>query len=162
MEHLFYFYVRMGWRSEYAGIEKLVLDGLTVYLVDNERYFGDRIYWGGNGELEQYAFFTRAVMDALPNLDFEPQILHCNDWHTAMMPMLGKTQYAGGMQEKLKYLLTIHNIAFQGRCSFDYVQDLLGIEDRYYSPEFMELNGGATFMKGGLVFSDWINTVSPS
>ena len=162
VEHLFYFYVRLGWRSEYAGIEKLVVDGVTVYLVDNEHYFGDRIYWGGDGELEQYAFFTRAVMDALPNLDFEPDILHCNDWHTAMMPMLGKTQYAGGMQEKLKYLFTIHNIAFQGRCSFGYVQDLLGVEDKYYTPEYIELNGGANFMKGALVFSDWINTVSPS
>ena len=162
VEHMFYFYVRMGWRSEYAGIEKLVLDGVTIYLVDNEHYFGDRIYWGGQGEGEQYAFFTRAVMDALPNLDFEPQVLHCNDWHTAMMPMLGKTQYAGGMQERLKYLLTIHNIAFQGKYGFDYVQDLLSVEDKYYTPEFMELNGCANFMKGGLVFTDWINTVSPS
>ena len=162
VEHMFYFYVRMGWRSEYAGIEKLVLDGVTIYLVDNEHYFGDRIYWGGQGELEQYAFFTRAVMDALPNLDFEPEIMHCNDWHTAMMPVLGKTQYSCGMQENLKYLLTIHNIAFQGKCSFAFMQDLLGIEDQYYSPEYVELNGDANFMKGGLVFSDWINTVSPS
>lgn len=161
-EHMFTFYARLGWRSEYVGIEKLVLDGVTIYLVDNEHYFGDKIYRGGDAELEQYAFFTRSVLDAIPNLDFRPEVVHCNDWHTAMIPMLGKTQYPGGMQERLKYLLTIHNIFFQGKCGFDRVQDLLGVDSRYYTPEFMELNGCANFMKGGLVFADRINTVSPS
>ena len=162
VEHMFYFYARLGWRSEYVGIEKLVLDGVTIYLVDNEHYFGDKIYRGGDAELEQYAFFTRAVLDAIPNLDFSPEVVHCNDWHTAMIPMLGKTQYVGGRQAELKYLLTIHNIAFQGKCGFDRVQDLLGVDSRYYTPEFMELDGCANFMKGGLVFADRINTVSPS
>ena len=107
VQHMFYFYARMGWRSEYVGIEKLVLDGVTIYLVDNEHYFGDKIYRGGDAEIEQYAFFTRAVLDAIPNLDFRPQVVHCNDWHTAMIPMLGKTQYGNGLQAGLKYLLTI-------------------------------------------------------
>lgn len=160
--HLFYFFVQLGWRREYVGIERLDLDGLTIYLVDNEHYFGDQIYRGGDAELEQYAFFTRAVLDALPSLDFCPEIVHCNDWHTAMIPMLAKTQYRGGMQEKLRYLLTIHNIAFQGRCGFETVRDLLGVDPRYYSPEYIELNGCANFLKGGLVFADRINTVSPS
>ena len=161
VEHLFYFYVQLGWRREYAGIEKLELEGLTVYLVDNEHYFGDRIYWGGEGEIEQYAFFTRAVLDALPNLDFTPEIVHCNDWHTAMMPMLGRTQYPGGMQERVRYLLTIQNIAFQGKLSFALAKDLLGIDERYLTGEYMELNGCANFLKGGCVFADRINTVSP-
>ena len=162
VEHMFTFYARLGWRSEYVGVEKLVVDGVTVYLVDNEHYFGDKIYRGGDAELEQYAFFTRAALDAIPNLDFKPDVVHCNDWHTAMIPMLGKIQYCGGMQEHLKYLLTIHNIAFQGKCGFDRVQDLLGVDWKYYTPEFMELHGCANFMKGGLVFADRINTVSPS
>ena len=162
VEHMFFFYSQLGWRREYVGIEKLVLDGVTIYLVDNEHYFGDRIYRGGDAETEQYAFFTRAVLDALPVLDFQPEILHCNDWHTAMIPMLGRTQYPGGMQERMKYLLTIHNIAFQGKCSFDFVKDLLSVEDKYLTFEYMEQDGGANFMKGGLVFSHKINTVSPS
>ena len=162
VEHMFYFYVQLGWRREYVGIEKLVLDGTVIYLVDNEHYFGDNIYRGGEAELEQYAFFTRAVLDAIPNLDFAPEVIHCNDWHTAMIPMLARTQYPGGVQEKLRFLLTIHNIAFQGKCGFDQVRDLLGVEDRYYTSEFMELYGCANFMKGGCVFSDRINTVSPS
>lgn len=162
VEHMFYFYVQLGWRREYAGIEKLELDGVTIYLVDNEHYFGDKIYRGGLPEGEQYAFFSRAVLDAIPNLDFEPEILHCNDWHTAMLPMLARTQYPGCMQERMRFLLTIHNIAFQGKFGFDYVQDLLSVESRYYTPEFMELNGCADFLKAGCVFADRINTVSPS
>lgn len=162
VEHMFYFYVQLGWRREYAGIEKLVLDGVTIYLVDSDRYFGDNIYRGGQAEGEQYAFFTRAVLDCIPNLDFAPDIVHCNDWHTAMIPMLARTQYPGCMQEGLRYLLTIHNIAFQGKFGFDYVQDLLSVDSRYYTPEFMELNGCADFLKAGCVFADRINTVSPS
>ena len=132
VEHMFYFYVRLGWRMEYAGIEKLELDGVTIYLVDNEHYFGNKIYLGDKAEGEQYAFFTRAVVDCIPNLDFTPDIVHCNDWHTAMIPMLARTQYPGCMQEKLRFLLTIHNIAFQGKFGFDYVQDLFGIDSKYY------------------------------
>ena len=115
VEHMFDFYIRLGWRNSYVGIEKLIVDGITVYLVDNEDYFGDRIYLGGLREGEQYSYFTRAILETLPRLDFAPDVIHCNDWHTAMLPMLGHTQYRGGMQDRLKYLLTIHNISFQGK-----------------------------------------------
>ena len=162
VEHMFDFYVNLGWRTQYCGIECLELDGVCIYLVDSEFYFGDKIYRGGQAEGEQYAFFTRAVLDAIPNLGFEPDVVHCNDWHAAMLPMLAKTQYRGAMQERLRWLLTIHNIAFQGKFGFDYVQDLLGVEDKYYTPEFMELNGCASFLKAGCVFADRINTVSPT
>lgn len=161
-EHLSDFYVDLGWRHQYAGIERLEADGVTVYLVDSEFYFGDAIYRGGDPEGEQYAFFTRAVLDCLPDLDFKPDIVHCNDWHTAMIPMLGRTQYPGQMQAELKYLLTIHNILYQGKYGFGFVRDLLGVEDRYFTTEFMELDGCADFLKAGCVFADRINTVSPS
>ena len=162
VEHLFFFYVQLGWRREYVGIERIVLDGVTIYLVDNESFFGDRIYRGGLPEGEQYCFFCRAVLEALPQLDFTPDIIHCNDWHTAMLPMLGHTQYPGQLQDKVGYLLTIHNIAFQGRFSFDFVQDLLGVDPVWYTPDYLELNGCADFLKAGCVFADRINTVSPS
>ena len=90
-----------------------MLDGVTIYLVDNEYYFGDKIYRGGSAEGEQYAFFTRAVLDAIPNLGFFPDVLHCNDWHTAMLPMLLRTQYGYFEHGRIKTLLTIHNIAYQ-------------------------------------------------
>ena len=162
VKHLFHFYVNLGWRSQYCGIEYLELDGVIIYLVDSEFYFGDKIYRGGQAEGEQYAFFCRAVLDCIPNLGFTPEIIHCNDWHTAMLPLLAKTQYYGGMQEHLRFLLTIHNIAYQGKFGFDYVQDLLGVDSTYYTPEFMELYGCANFLKAGCVFADRINTVSPT
>ncbi len=162
VEHLCSFYSNLGWRKAYVGVEKLVLDGVTIYLIDNEQYFGDKIYRGGLAEGEQYAYFSRAVLDTIPVLDFAPQVIHCNDWHTAMIPMLAKTQYQGAMQSGLRFLLTIHNIAFQGKFGMDYVQDLLGVDWKYYTPEYMELNGCANFLKAGCVFADRINTVSPS
>ena len=162
VEHLFSFYVKLGWRNQYCGIERLMLGDCCIYLVDNEFYFGDRIYKGGWEEGEQYAFFTRAVLDALPSLDFVPDVIHCNDWHTAMLPMLAKTQYPGAMQERLRFLLTIHNIAYQGKFGFNFVQDLFGIDTCYYTPEYIELNGCASFLKAGCVFADRINTVSPT
>ena len=105
--HLTDFYIDLGWRHQYVGIERLLLDGIVIYLVDNEFYFGDRIYLGGEAEGEQYAFFARAILEALPRLDFTPEILHCNDWHTAVLPMLMKTQYAGRMQSRMQTLLTV-------------------------------------------------------
>lgn len=161
-KHLCDFYLMLGWRRQYVGIETLVVDGVTVYLVDSEYYFGDRIYRGGYAEGEQYAFFCRAVLEAMPLLGFDAEIIHCNDWHTAMIPMLAKTQYADGMQSRCRYLLSIHNIAYQGKYDFGYVQDLFGIPDEYYSPDYIELYGCASFMKGGCVFADKISTVSPN
>ena len=162
VEHLFDFYCDLGWRHAYVGIEKLEKDGVIIYLVDNEQYYGDRIYLGGEAEGEQYSFFCRAVLDALPHLGFEVDIIHCNDWHTAMIPMLARTQYKGGIQEKLHFLLTIHNIAFQGKFGFGFVQDMLGVDPMYYTPEYLELNGCADYLKCGCVFADRINTVSPT
>lgn len=162
IEHMFSFSTDLGWRSQYVGIEKLVLDGVTVYLVDNEYYFGDKIYRGGQAEGEQYAFFSRAVLDAIPNLGFFPDVLHCNDWHTAMLPMLLKTQYGYFEQGRIRTLLSIHNIAFQGRFGFDFFRDMFGVEDRYFTPEFIELDGCAAFLKAGCVFADRLSTVSPS
>ena len=161
-EHMFSFSCDLGWRSQYVGVEKLVIDGVIIYLIDNEYYFGDRIYRGGQAEGEQYAFFTEAVIDAIPLLDFAPDILHCNDWHTAMLPMLIKTRCASWPQGSLKTLLTIHNPAYQGKFGFDFFRDMFRVEDKYFTSEFMEINGCAAFLKAGCVFADRISTVSPS
>ena len=162
VEHMFSFYVDLGWRHEYCGIEKLILNGVTIYLVDSLAFFGDKIYRGGAAEIEQYAFFQRAVLDAMPLLDFSFEIVHCNDWQAAMLPMLARTQYKGGVQEKLKYLLSIHNIAYQGKWNFDYIRDLLSVDPAYFTPEYIELNKDADFLKAGCVFADRLSTVSPN
>lgn len=162
VEHLFHFYIDLGWRHEYVGIETIHLQGLIVYLIDNEHYFGGKLYAGGDLEAEQYAFFSRAILEAIPKLDFKPDIIHCNDWHTAMLPMLAKTQYGGRLQTNCHYLLTIHNLAFQGNYRIELFKDLFGIPDCYFTPDKLEFNGQASFLKAGCLYADKINTVSPS
>ena len=163
VQHIAYTYVDMGWRHQYAGLEKLELPGLTVYLVDSDQYFGDKIYRGGDAESEQYAFFQRAVLELLPLIpDFRPEVLHCNDWQTAMLPFLIKTQYAGRPQGALHTVLTIHNIAFQGKMSFELACDLLNIEPRWCALDGIAHYGCANFLKTGILYADRINTVSPS
>lgn len=162
VQHMAHIFVDLGWRHEYAGLEKLELEGLTVYLVDSERYFGDKIYRGGRDEVEQYAFFQRAVLELIPLLDFEPEVLHCNDWHTAALPFLLKTQYQDRPQGTLKTVLTIHNLAFQGWHSQDEARDLLGVGDRWFGTDGLEHKGGGNLLKAGCLFADRVNTVSPS
>lgn len=161
-QHMADFQASLGWRSQYVGLERLELDGVVYYFIDNEFYFGGDIYCGGEIEGEQYAFFTRAVMDSIPLLDFDVRILHCNDWHTAMMPLLAKTQYQGGMQAGLRTVLTIHNLHFQGQFSREFDRDLLRVDDSLATPEFIEHYGCDNMLKAGIVFADKVNTVSPT
>ncbi len=162
-EHVCDFTVHLGWRQQYVGIEKLVVDGVTVYLVDNEYYFnGDKLYAGGDAEIEQFAYFSRAILEAIPLLDFQPEILHCNDWQCAIMPFLIKTQYMGRPQGSLKTLLTIHNMAFQGVTGFGYLSSLLSIDSKYMHSGGLEFYDAANMMKVGLFYADRVNTVSPT
>lgn len=162
VQHMGSIYVNLGWRREYVGLEKLVLGSLTVYLIDSEYYFGDKIYRGGLAEGHQYAFFQRAVLEIIPYLDFVPDVLHCNDWHTAFIPFLIKSQYYDRMQAKMKTVFSIHNIAFQGQFGFDMVADFLSVDSYWYNHFCIEHNGCVNFMKSACVYADKINTVSPS
>lgn len=159
VEYLFSFDIHMGWRTKFVGVNRLILDNVTIWLIENEEYFGGPIY-SSDREGEQYAFFTRAVLEALPQLDFIPDVIHCNDWHTGMLPLLLKTQYIQSPLGSAKTLLTIHNIAYQGLCKFDFVQDFLSIPDGCLG--LMERYGMADFLKAGCVMADRVNTVSPS
>ena len=162
VRHLVSFSVDIGGRSQYVGIEQFDGEDIPVYFIDNEHYFGHAIYCGGNFEGEQYAYFTRAVIESLPMIGFEPRILHVNDWHTAMIPMLLKTQYDRLPQGRCRTVLSIHNLGYQGRFHFDFVSHLLGIESRYYHPDNIEYHGDANFLKGGIVYADKLVTVSPT
>ena len=154
--------ISLGWRRKYLGVETLDVSGVTYYFIDNEDFFGDAIYRGGNAESEQYLFFCKAVCEALSLIDFEPDILHLNDWHTGMIPFLMKTRYNAILQREIPTLFTIHNIEFQGKMGFKLMQDLLDIPDCYNTPEYLEAKGCANMMKAALVFADQISTVSPS
>ena len=162
VEHITEFYINLGWRHEYVGLEKLTLGSLIIYLIDSEYYFGDKIYRGGLAEGQQYAYFQRAVLEAIPYLDFVPEVIHCNDWHTAFIPFLIKTQYYDGIQANMKTVFSIHNIAFQGQFGFDFVADFLSVDGYWYNHFCIEHNGCVNFMKSACVYADKINTVSPS
>ena len=154
--------VNLGWRNKYLGIQKMAVDGVVYYFIDNEDYFGDAVYRGGDAENEQYLFFCKAVCEALSHIDFDPDILHLNDWHTGMIPLLVKTQYADRFEKEKRLLFTIHNIEFQGKMGFGIMSDMLHVPDYYYTPEYVEADGCANMMKAALVFTDRISTVSPS
>ena len=159
VEYLFSFYVSMGWRNKFVGVNRLMLDNVCIWLIENNDYFSGPIYQPDQ-EGEQYAFFTRAVLESLLRLDFIPDVIHCNDWHVGLLPLLLKTQYIDSGLGHTKTLLTIHNIAYQGLCQFDFVQDFLGVPDGCLG--LMERYGMADFLKAGCVMADRVNTVSPS
>ncbi|XXM72208.1 glycogen synthase GlgA [Lysinibacillus sphaericus] len=156
-------FVSVGWRNQYCGIEELHHDGVTYYFVDNEYYFNrDRMY-GYFDDGERFSFFTRAVLDAIEAVDFYPDVIHCHDWHTGMVPFLLRTEY----QDKPGYafirsIYTIHNLQFQGIFPESVMTELLGIPARYFHPEYLEFYGSINFMKGALISSDYITTVSPT
>ena len=158
-ELLFRFEVSMGQRRRPAAVYRLMMDKVCVWLIENDEYFSGPIYLPGR-ECEQYAFFTRAVLEALPRLDFIPDIIHCNDWHTGMIPLLLKTQYIDSPLSRTRSLMTVHNIAYQGLCGFGFVQEALSVPDGCFG--LMDRFGQASFLKAGMVMADRVNTVSPT
>ena len=164
MEHVLYFYVNLGWRHQYVGILKTVYEGVTYYFVDNEQYFGrDYIYGMGGDEGERFAFFSRAVLEALTKIDFVPDVLHCNDWQTGMIPVLLKAQYKQlELYSNIRTVYTIHNLQYQGIFPIGHIEEMLSLGDWAYTSDNLEFFGMCSFMKGGLVFADEVTTVSPT
>ena len=164
VEHLLHFYVDLGWRRQYVGIEKLDYQGITFYFVDNEDYFGrDYVYGSGSDEGERYAYFCRAVMEALPKIDFIPDVLHLNDWQTGLIPVLLKLQYSKiSTYKKIKTVYTIHNLKFQGIYPIDFVEEMLHLGSLAYTKDSLEFYGMCSYMKGGIVYADEVTTVSPT
>lgn len=163
LEHWGAVEVPVGWRRQYGGIEYLAWEEIPVYFIDNEYYFGREGVYGYWDDGERFAFLNRAVLEILPAIDFWPDVLHCHDWHTAMIPLLLKEHfrhqpnYAG-----IRTVFTIHNLLYQGLFPDEVLGDLLSLPHTYYTPEGVEYNGAVSFMKAGLVFSDHVTTVSPT
>ena len=158
------FEVELCWRKQYCGIKSLEYQGVTFYFVDNQFYFGRSYIYGlGGDEYERFGFFSRAVIDALPHLDFQPDIIHCHDWQTGMVPALLKIQYAHfPFYQNMKTAYTIHNLQYQGVFPIKAVQDTLGLGDSLFTSDKLECYGCANYMKAGLVYADELTTVSPS
>ena len=164
MQFVLHFDVQLGWRRQYCGVMMLKKDGVTYYFLDNKYYFGRPYIYGlGGDEYERYGFFCRAVLNALPLLEFHPDVLHAHDWQSGMVPALLKIQYAHlPFYADIRSIFTIHNLQYQGIFGIREVQDVLGLGDGLWSSDKLECYGCANFMKAGLVYSDAISTVSPS
>jgi starch synthase len=161
LEHLCHIYISLGWRELYCGIEKTVYQGVTYYFIDNEYYFRRENCYGYEDDTERFAYFSRAVLEALPYLDFLPDILHCNDWQTGMIPALLSIQYRSlDDYRNIRTIFTIHNLKFQGIYGIEEMKEWFGLGDEYFTPDTLELYGAGSFMKGGLVYSDILTTVS--
>lgn len=164
MKPLCHFEVLFGWERVYCGVETLEDNGVTYYFIDNEtQFYVNEIYGDGFFEGMRFSFFCRAVLEALPRIDFFPDLLHLNDWQTGMIAALLKTQYtAQADYARIRTVFSIHNLKFQGLFPWKDVAGRLGLDERYYTSEYLEFYGCASFMKGGLVFADRICTVSPT
>ena len=158
------FEVELCWRRQYCGIKSLEYQGVIFYFVDNQYYFGRSYIYGlGGDEYERFGFFDRAVIDALVHLDFKPDVVHCHDWQTGMIPALLKIQYAQyPFYQDMKTVYTIHNLQYQGVFPIKAVQDTLGLGDSLFTSDKLECYGCANYMKAGLVYADELTTVSPS
>ena len=158
------FEVELGWRKQYCGVKSLEYQGVKFYFIDNQFYFGRSYIYGlGGDEYERFGFFSRAVIDALPQLGFQPDIVHCHDWQTGMVPALLKIQYAHfPFYKNMKTVYTIHNLQYQGVFPIKAVQDTLGLGDSLFTSDKLECYGCANYMKAGLVYADELTTVSPS
>lgn len=163
MKMLKEFTVPVGWRNQYCGIEGLTHQGITFYFVDNEYYFKRDHLYGFFDDGERFAYFNRAVLEAMAQLNFIPDVLHCHDWHTAMIPYLLRTEYYKKKgYGQIRTVFTIHNLQFQGIFPQEVLGDLLGMDDRSFHSGHLEFFGNVNFMKAGLVAADKITTVSPT
>ncbi|KAB2338926.1 glycogen synthase GlgA [Cytobacillus depressus] len=157
------FTVKVGWRNQYCGIEELQYEGITFYFVDNEYYFNRENLYGYYDDGERFAFFNRAILDCLQHIDFTPDVIHCHDWHTGMVPFLLRVEYqAKKGYECIRTVFTIHNLKFQGIMPKQALQDLFGLSNRYFHIDQLEFYNHISFMKGAIVAADKITTVSPT
>ncbi|VBB05021.1 glycosyl transferases group 1 [Lucifera butyrica] len=155
------FDVYVGWRKQFCAVQELVHDGVTFYFVDNEYYFKRPGIYGFYDEAERYAYFTRAVLEALPKLDFRPDIIHAHDWHAGMVSVFLNTHYQHiPFYQNIKTVFTIHNLAYQGIFPAVVLEDILGLGMDYFTNDKLEFNGNVNFMKGGIIYSDIVTTVS--
>ncbi|CAM2780498.1 glycogen synthase GlgA [Paenibacillus sediminis] len=155
--------VPVGWRNQYCGVMEMDYEGIPVYFIDNEYYFGRDGIYGYMDDGERFAFLNRAVLEILPAIDFQPDIIHCHDWHTAMVPLMLQAHYRHRpFYQNIKTVFTIHNLLYQGIFPYEVLGDLLELDNRYFTSEGVEYHGNINFMKGGIVYSDYITTVSPT
>lgn len=161
IRYLFNIFVPVGWRSQYCGVFETTFDDVTYYFIDNEYYFKREGLYGYYDDAERFAFFSRACLEILPHIDFKPDVIHSNDWQTALVPVYYTSIYANyDWYRGIKTVFTIHNIQYQGKYGFDIVRELVGLPE--WSTNLIEYDGCANFMKGAIECANRVSTVSPS
>ena len=159
-----HFYINLNWRKQYVGIFETEYAGIKYYFVDNEFYFaGPNPYNNIYEDVEKFAYFSKAVLAALPYIDFQADVIHCNDWQTGLVPVFLKTQFGSDpYYQCMRTIYSIHNMKFQGRWKIKEVKDITGLADSIFSAQGLESYGESNYLKGGIVYSDYITTVSPT
>ncbi len=161
MEHVYDGELPVAWRKKYVGLDKYELDGVTYYFVDNEEYFNREGFYGYEDDAERFSFFSRAVLDLLPAMDFWPDVIHTNDWHAGLVNVFLKLEHMGDARyERIKTVYTIHNLKYQGVFPKDVMPDVLGLDWKYFNNGDLEFYDAVNFMKGGIIYADAITTVS--
>ena len=155
--------VQLGWRKQYCGLFEMQHEGVTIYFVDNEYYFRRKGLYNFYDEAERFGFFSKAVLDVIPRLDWVPDIIHCHDWHAGMIPVLLRAHYCRAPWcATIKTICTIHNLEYQGIFPQSILGDMFNLENEPAAIAALEFYGMVNFLKGGLEFADYISTVSPS
>jgi len=163
METVYTGTVDLSWRNQYMGVQKLVADGIPVYFIDNEYYFKREKLYGFDDDAERFAFFVKATLAMLPHIDFRPDVIHSNDWHTGMLGAYLKEDFMQDpFYQGLKNIYTIHNLKYQGVFGREIVENVLGMPLRLLYNGNIENGGNVNFMKAGMCYADYITTVSPT
>lgn len=153
--------VPVAWRRQYCGIFQAKHGGVIYYFIDNQYYFKRDTIYGHYDDAERFTFFSRAVLEILPHIDFRPDIIHCNDWQSALTPVFYTTMYAKDpWYSGIKTVFTIHNIQYQGTYGTDLINDVIGLKPE--DANLLEYDGDVNFMKGAIECADKVTTVSPS
>lgn len=163
LAYVTHFYMDFHWKNEYVGILYAEVDDVKYYFIDNEMMFGGFRPYSDNGlqEIEKFAFFSKAALSILPVIEFRPDIIHCHDWQTGLIPVFLKERFQGNeFYRGIKAVMTIHNLKFQGKWDVKAVKDITGLPDYYFAPDKLEAYKDANLLKGGLVYADAITTVS--
>ncbi len=162
MRYKTHFYMDLAWRTQYVGVLEMELDGVKFYFIDNEFYFaGDKPYGEIYQDIEKFAFFSKAALSAMPVLDFRPDIIHCHDWQTGLIPVMLHDSFQNNpFYHGIKTVMTIHNLKFQGVWDKKTIQDITGLSSYYFAPDKLEAYGDANYLKGGIVYADMVTTVS--
>ena len=162
MTYLQCFHITLAWRSPYCGIFELKRDGVTYWFVDNEYYFKRSNIYGHYDDGERFAYFSRAVVESMGWLNWHPDVLHCNDWQTALAPIyLLEERHRIPQLCDTKSVFTIHNIEYQGRYGSQTLKDVFGLNDGYFNEHMLAYHGDVNLMKGAIYAADYVTTVSP-